>query len=123
VYINPVSFRTVANYPAPSSPTGTVQLLLEVPSAAKVFVNGYSTDSGGQQRRYFASDLHVGYDYDFRIVVETWRDNKRYAAVKTVRAQAGQTYQLTFTLPDQRDDGQPRDRVASNVRLPAEREF
>ncbi len=111
-------YRSIGSYSALNSPTGTVQFSIKVPSAAKVFVNGRLTDSSGEERRYFASDLQVGYDYDFRIFVEMRRDGKRFSAVKTVRVQAGQTHQLSFTLPNGHGDRQ-LDRVARNMVKPA----
>jgi uncharacterized protein (TIGR03000 family) len=95
-----------------------VQFSVKVPSAAKVFVNGHVTDSSGEERHYFASGLQVGYDYDFRILVEIMRDDKLFLAAKTIRVQAGQTHQLVFTLPNGPGD-QLMDRVAQSTLKPA----
>jgi uncharacterized protein (TIGR03000 family) len=91
--------RTVSIESAPNLPAGTVQLSIKVPSAAKVFVNGHLTDSSGKERFFFASDLRVGYDYDFQIRVEIRPAGRLFSAARIVRVRAGQTHQLVFTLP------------------------
>ena len=114
---SPAIYRPVGNF-ALNSPTGTVQFSFKVPSAAKVFVNGHLTDSSGEERHYFASDLHVGYDYDFRFLVEMRRGDEVFSVVKTIRVQAGQTHQLVFTLPNGHGE-QSMDRVAWSTVKPA----
>lgn len=105
--------RAISIDSTPNLPAGTVQLSIKVPSTAKVFVNGHLTDSSGRERVFFASDLRAGYDYDFQIRVEIRKAGRLFSAARTVRAQAGQTHQLVFTLPA-RYEGLDLDQVARN---------
>jgi uncharacterized protein (TIGR03000 family) len=91
-----------------------VQFSIKVPSAARVFVNGHLTDSRGDERHYFASNLQLGYDYDFQIAVEMRRGGKLFSAARTVRVRAGQSHQLVFSLPDGHDS-RPWDQIALNL--------
>lgn len=69
---------------------------MDVPSEAKVYVNGLATTSTGTHRRYISRDLAAGYGYTYEVKIESVSNGKVVEEVKTVEMRAGQTASLAF---------------------------
>jgi len=77
--------------------TGNATLTVNVPSDAKVFVNGHETTSKGAQRQFISRNLEPGFKYTYEIRAEAIRDGELAETVETVRLTAGETLDLTLT--------------------------
>jgi uncharacterized protein (TIGR03000 family) len=109
-------YRPLSNFVASSSslrPSETadvsplaadeVQILLTVPSDAKVLVNGKPTSSTGSLRRFVSRDLNPSETYRFDIQATYNVDGKEVTQTRAVVARAGGTEQIEFDAT-QNDD-------------------
>jgi uncharacterized protein (TIGR03000 family) len=89
--------------PAPTSGAsyraGKAMILVNVPSDAKVFVNGMATTSQGEQRSFVSRGLSSGYRYTYEVRVQAKRDGQMVEQSKTVQLRAGENIDLAFDLP------------------------
>ena len=89
--------------PAPAAagqtrPAGDATLTVNVPSDARVFVNGVKTTSVGSERSYISRGLQSGYDYTYEVRAEIERDGKIVEETKKVSLMAGRTARVAFEL-------------------------
>jgi uncharacterized protein (TIGR03000 family) len=77
-------------------PANEVQLLVSVPTDAKVFVNGNATTSQGSLRRFVSRDLDTNESYRFEVQATYTRDGKEVTQTKTVIARAGSSEEMEF---------------------------
>ncbi len=73
-------------------------LAVEVPTDAKIFVNGQETSSTGDIRQYISRNLQPGYNYSYEVRAEIIRDGKKVDEVKTVDLKAGEVAKVAFNL-------------------------
>ncbi len=73
-------------------------LTVDVPNNAKVLVNGISTRSTGDHRRYVSRNLTPGFDYTYEVKAQVMVDGKPVTQTKTVRLRAGQQAKLAFDM-------------------------
>jgi uncharacterized protein (TIGR03000 family) len=73
-----------------------VQLLVNVPTDAKVIVNGNTTTSQGSLRRFVSRDLAANESYRFEVQAIYNRDGKEVSQTRTVIARAGSSEELAF---------------------------
>jgi uncharacterized protein (TIGR03000 family) len=78
---------------------GKAMILVNVPTDAKVFVNGMATTSQGEQRSFVSRGLSTGYRYTYEVRVQAKRDGQTVEQVKTVQLRAGDNVDLAFDLP------------------------
>ncbi len=71
-------------------------LMVDVPADAKIYVNGQSTSSTGENRQYVSRNLSTGYSYTYEVKAELVRDGKTLEVVKTVDLRAGETANVAF---------------------------
>jgi uncharacterized protein (TIGR03000 family) len=88
-------------------PAGSATLALQVPSDARVFVNGMLTRTPGTYRQYVSRGLLPGHDYTYEVRVEVERNGRAYSDVRTVNLRAGGARELAFRM------NQPLDLAAS----------
>jgi uncharacterized protein (TIGR03000 family) len=104
--------------PAPAKETSLRNvdgmLALEVPTDAKIFVNGKETSSTGEIRQYISRNLQPGYNYTYEVRAEIVRDGKLVEEVKTIDLKAGEVAKVAFHLA-------PTNRIETSltVRVPA----
>ena len=68
----------------------SIQLIVEVPTGAKLYVNEQATTSTGATRQFVSRDLERGRNYEFRVRAELMEKNgKLISETKQVLAQAG----------------------------------
>jgi uncharacterized protein (TIGR03000 family) len=92
-------------------PGDEVQIVVSVPSDAKVLVNGNPTTSTGATRRFVSRDLNPSESYRFEIQATYTVDGKEVTQSRTVIARAGGTEQIAF------DGGQSDDPVETILTL------
>ncbi|MCA9207181.1 MAG: TIGR03000 domain-containing protein, partial [Planctomycetales bacterium] len=101
-YSSPAPASEPPALPAPAgtqtSTTGDATLTVNVPSAAKIYVNGRPTTSEGDFRRYVSRGLSTGYDYTYEVRAEVERDGKKLEETKVVTLRGGQALHLDFAL-------------------------
>jgi len=85
--------------------TGAMALAVDVPEDARVFVNGFLTNSTGVHRRYVSRDLASGLQYTYRVRVLVHRDGKVLSDTQIVRVAAGDTANLAFDFDTQSSPG------------------
>jgi uncharacterized protein (TIGR03000 family) len=73
-----------------------VQLMVSVPSNAKVFVNGNATSSQGTSRRFVSRELDPSESYRFEVQVVYDRDGSEVSQTKTVIARSGSSEEVVF---------------------------
>ena len=73
-----------------------IQLLVEVPMNAKVFVNGNTTTSQGSMRRFVSRDLGSNETYRFEVQAIYNVDGKEINQTKTVIAKSGSSEKVVF---------------------------
>jgi uncharacterized protein (TIGR03000 family) len=73
-------------------------LTVSVPKGAQIFVNGSSTRSTGEKRRYVSRNLNPGYAYTYEVRAEMEVNGEMVERTKTVRMKAGQTHDLAFNF-------------------------
>jgi uncharacterized protein (TIGR03000 family) len=90
-------------------------IVVNVPDASRVYVNGYQTTSNGTVRQFLSSGLEEGksYAYEVRAVVE--KDGKEFGETKVVRLTAGNRQELTFGALVQEDE-----ETVLTIRVPEE---
>ncbi len=74
----------------------SVALEVEVPTEARVFVNGHETTSTGAMRRFVSRGLEPGYSYSYEVRAEVERDGKTLTETKVVKLVGGQAADLSF---------------------------
>lgn len=80
-----------------------VQLTVDVPSGAKVLVNGNTTKSSGAVRHFVSRDLDPKESYRFEVQASYEVDGKEVTQTKTVIARAGSKESVVFD-PSASDD-------------------
>jgi uncharacterized protein (TIGR03000 family) len=80
-----------------------VQLMVEVPRDAKVFVNGNATTSSGSSRRFVSRDLDTKDAYRFEIQASYEVAGKEVTQTKTIIARPGSSESVVFD-PSVSDD-------------------
>ncbi|MCY3012649.1 MAG: TIGR03000 domain-containing protein [Planctomycetota bacterium] len=79
-----------------------IQLTVEVPNDAKVFVNDRPTTSLGATREFTSRNLEQGKQYDFRVRAEMMnKDGKWVSETQQTSMRAGESEALRFTFPDE----------------------
>lgn len=73
-------------------------LTVNVPSEAKIFVNGTATRSNGAVRRYVSRGLTPGFEYTYEIKAELDRDGQAIEETKVVKVRAGASIDVAFEL-------------------------
>lgn len=71
-------------------------LAVEVPSDAKVLINGLETRTRGTERRYLSQGLIPGYRYAYEIQAILVRDGQELTETQTVRVRGGETSRVAF---------------------------
>ncbi|MCH8042263.1 MAG: TIGR03000 domain-containing protein [Planctomycetes bacterium] len=79
----------------------SVLVALQVPSRAKVFINGRATASTGPMRQFVSRGLTPGYAYQYEIRAEINRNGRLVSDTKTLTLRAGEQASLRFDLPQQ----------------------
>lgn len=75
-------------------------LTVQVPANAEVTVNGLTTTSAGELRRYVSHGLKPGQSYRYEVRATVERDGKPVQLVKTAVLRAGQVASLGFDFDD-----------------------
>lgn len=88
--------------PAPAteqtSTASEATLTVNVPSEARVYVNGVKTKSVGSERSYVSRGLQSGFNYTYEVRAEIERDGQLVEETKTVSLQAGRGARVAFEL-------------------------
>ena len=71
-------------------------LTVQVPTNAKIYVNGVATTSEGAERNYVSRDLRPGFNYTYELRAEFVREGKSVTETKSVTLTAGQTARVDF---------------------------
>ena len=71
---------------------------MNVPSDARVYVNGVQTKSVGSERSYVSRGLQGGFNYTYEVRAEVERDGKKVEETKMVSLTAGRTARVAFAL-------------------------
>jgi uncharacterized protein (TIGR03000 family) len=87
----------------PTIASSEVQLTVDVPLNAKVFVNGNSTKATGTTRSFISKDLSPSEAYRFEVQAVYEVDGKEVSQTKTVIAKAGSSESVVFD-PSASDD-------------------
>jgi uncharacterized protein (TIGR03000 family) len=78
-------------------PADGALLVVEVPAAAKIFVNGAATSSQGAVRRFLSRGLVAGKQYEFVVRMAVDRDGTTAEETKVVSLVAGGRSAVAFT--------------------------
>ena len=81
-----------------SATRGSAFLTVSVPDNAQVLVNGISTRSTGDLRRYVSRNLLPGFDYTYEVEAKATVDGEVLTQTKTVQLRAGQDLKVAFDL-------------------------
>ena len=98
---NPV---TTSMYYNPSTATNNrATIIVHVSPDAKLIVDGKTTTSTSETRRFYSPPLEAGqeYHYTFKAVVE--RDGKPASTTRRLDVRAGETYEISITVPRTED--------------------
>jgi len=82
-----------------SVPADAALLVVKVPTAAKIFVNGSETKSQGDLRRFLSRGLETGKRYEFVVRMTIDRDGAVAEETKVVSITAGQRQDVAFDAP------------------------
>jgi uncharacterized protein (TIGR03000 family) len=93
-------------------------LTVQVPTDAKIFVNGVATTSEGAERNYVSRDLRPGFNYTYELRAEFVREGKPVTETKSVTLTAGQTARVDFEAVKTAAAGEPLTTVLK-VNVPA----
>jgi uncharacterized protein (TIGR03000 family) len=77
-------------------PSDSALLAVNVPSDARVYVNGYQTRSAGNNRRFLSSGLRPNRDYSYTVKAVMNLDGREVTETKTVSLHGGQRQLLVF---------------------------
>jgi uncharacterized protein (TIGR03000 family) len=103
-YIGGQTFSASRAWSTKPSVSGTeVQLTVDVPMNAKVFVNGNPTKATGTSRQFVSKDLNPSEAYRFEVQAVYEVDGKEVSQTKTVIAKSGSAESLVFD-PSSSDD-------------------
>jgi len=96
----PIEGGTLELPPATDSAShrSAATLAVNVPEAAKIYVNGKLTRSTGAQRQYISRGLTLGQRYTYEVRAELERDGETIEETKFVHLRAGETSELAFSL-------------------------
>jgi uncharacterized protein (TIGR03000 family) len=75
---------------------GAVRLTVNVPSDARIEVNGHTTRSTGTRREFISSGLEPGRDYRYEVRAVVIRNGRELAERKTVTLRSGEEATLSF---------------------------
>lgn len=75
-----------------------IHLMVQVPEAARVFVNGNPTTSGGGSRHFVSRGLEKGSSYRFEVRVDLEQNGRTLSESKTVVLAPGRDEQLVFAM-------------------------
>jgi len=82
---------------SPATKNSSIQLAVEVPTGAKLFVNEKATKSTGETRQFVSRNLERGRAYEFSVRAEVMDENgKLISETKQVSIQAGESETLHF---------------------------
>jgi uncharacterized protein (TIGR03000 family) len=118
------SMNTVTSsmYYSPNTNTNNrATIVVHLPANAKLSVDGKATNSTSNTRRFYSPPLEPGKDYHYVFRAEVERDGKPVPITKRVDVRAGETRDISLTLPDTEEaadrstprDGVPERRVRS----------
>lgn len=93
-------------HPAYGPGRSSALISVDVPQAAKVFVNDASTTSTGLHRRYVSRGLVQGRSYTFRVRAEWQTDEGLVSRTEVLKLNAGSSASLDFNQPAEQDDSQ-----------------
>ncbi len=79
-----------------SVPSDQGLLLVNLPTDAKLIVNGHTTKSRGDLRRFVSKGLKSGYRYPYEVKAVVERNGQELVETKTVRLRAGSAANLKF---------------------------
>jgi uncharacterized protein (TIGR03000 family) len=86
----------------PAAVDASIQLAVEVPSGAKLFVNDRATTSSGATRQFVSRDLERGRKYEFRVRAEVIDKNgKLISETQQFSMAAGEVKTLKFKFANQ----------------------
>jgi uncharacterized protein (TIGR03000 family) len=77
-------------------PADAAMLIVDVPSNAKIFVNGAATKATGETRRYISRGLVAGKEYEFVVRMAVDRDGVTAEETRTVSLTAGEGSKVSF---------------------------
>lgn len=78
-------------------PADGAMLIVEVPSNAKIYVNGAVTKATGDVRRYISRGLVAGKEYEFVVRMAVDRDGETTEETRVVSLTAGEGSRVSFT--------------------------
>jgi uncharacterized protein (TIGR03000 family) len=85
-------------YSKPTAGNDEIQLFVDLPEAARVYVNGNPTTSTGASRRFVSRNLEGGSSYRFEVRAEQDVDGRLVTREKTVVLTPGSTESISFTF-------------------------
>jgi uncharacterized protein (TIGR03000 family) len=113
--VAPAPHAPAASPPAPPSPAGEPgkgvyyqpqgsadagYLIVNLPTEAKVFVNGHATTSEGAQRQFVSRGLEPGQRYAYEVRAQIERDGKTLTETRSVQLTGGLQANLSFRFDD-----------------------
>ena len=78
----------------------SAQLTVQVPTEAKIRVNGNETSSTGATRWYVSRSLRPGFGYAYTVEATVQRDGRPVMQTQTITLRAGQHQHLAFEFSD-----------------------
>ncbi len=89
---------TRSMYPDTSANRATI--IVHLPEAAALTVDGKPTTSTSATRRFYSPPLEPGKSYHYTFVARMERDGKEVKAERRVEVHAGERREITITMPD-----------------------
>jgi uncharacterized protein (TIGR03000 family) len=83
----------------PKKASSTAQITVNLPSEAKVYIEGVETPSSSDKRVFVTPDLKAGTVYYYTISAEIVRDGKKLIATEKIAVRAGSDAKITLN-PD-----------------------
>lgn len=83
-----------------TSAASEATLTVNVPSDARVYVNGTQTKSVGSERSYVSRGLQSGFNYTYEVRAEVERDGQVVEETKMVSLMAGRKARVAFALQE-----------------------
>ncbi len=87
--------------PKSASEAAPATILVSLPAAAKLIVDGVPTNSASTQRTFVSPNLEAGSDYFYTLRAEFVRDGQTVVQTQRVTVRAGETTQANFDFSTQ----------------------
>jgi uncharacterized protein (TIGR03000 family) len=92
-------YRSYYRVPTPDAPANTVLLNVQVPTDAKIWIEGQETKQTGNSRQFVTPALTPGQQYTYTVKAEWTEGSQKISRTRRVPVQAGQGVNINLLQP------------------------